>query len=989
MKPERWQKIDQLLEAALERPSDQRAAFLEAACAGDDALRSEVEALLRSDEQATSFMESPAFEVGAGLLVEKKSDSLVGRRLGPYRVLSLIGKGGMGEVYLAQDSRLGRKVALKILPPSFTRDRERVLRFEREARAASALNHPNILTIFEIGQIGELHFIATEFIEGQNLRQHIATKGMRLGEACDVAIQVASAMVAAHRAGIIHRDLKPENVMVRPDGYVKVLDFGLAKLTERQVEATQAESTIPATFETDSGVVLGTPSYMSPEQARGLAVDARSDIFSLGALLYEMVTGRLPFVGETPSHIIVAILEQEPPPLASYWSGASTELQRIVSKALSKDKAARYQTAKDLLIDLKRLKQDLELEAKLEPSQQPGSGGRGRFRTSAAVPASRSQPRWWANRLVWLSIAVILVVGVAVRFYSSRLPSENLTRSRSESSLPPMKVAPFTSFAGHEGNPAFSPDGKQIAFAWDGGAGDNIDIYVKPIDAGAPLRLTTDPGIDRSPTWSPDGRYIAFSRFSGSEKSISIVPAQGGPERKLYSRDWGFPGFVEVAWSPDGKLLAYLDRSTPQTHYSIWLLSVENLDRRQLTWPPAGNLSDVIPAFSPDGQTLAFVRLSSARVSDIYLMPIGGGEPRRLTFDDREIDGVAWTPEGREIVFTSDRGGGYGLWRISATGGTPERLAVGGDSDFSPRPPTQGNRLAISRQGNRLAYVRSAFDTNIWRIELQQSKGRSNPPIKFIASTNLDQGPQYSPDGKRIVFESTRSGNYEIWMCDSDGANLVQLTSFDRTTGTPRWSPDGRRIAFDSRMETHSDVYVMGAEGGNPRRLTTETSDDVVPSWSRDGRWIYFASNRTGDYQVWKVPAEGGEASQVTKRGGFAAFESPDGKFVYYTALKPGIWRVSVEGGEETPVLDQPRLGYWGYWAVVDRGIYFVNTEVKLHPTIEFFSFATGRVRQIGAMEKEAVLLDPGIAISPDGRWILYAQVDQSGSNIMLVEKFR
>ncbi len=583
---------------------------------------------------------------------------------------------------------------------------------------------------------------------------------------------------------------------------------------------------------------------------------------------------------------------------------------------------------------------------------------------------------------------MILVVAVAVRFYLSRLPSESSTRSRSESSLPPMKVVPFTSFEGYEGSPAFSPDGNQIAFTWDGATGDNIDIYVKLIDAGTPLRLTTDPGIDRSPTWSPDGRYIAFSRFSESEKGIFTVPALGGTERKLYSPDWGFHGFGGVVWSPDGKFLAYLDRSPPQTHYGIWLLSVENLERRQLTWPPAQNLFDMLPAFSPDGQT-PFVRLSSGRVSDIYLVPIGGGEPRRLTFDNREIDGLAWTQDGREIVFPSDRGGGYGLWRISVTGGTPERLAVGGDSDFSPPLSPQGNRLAMSRQGNRLAYVQSAFDTNIWRIEILKSKGRSNPPTRLIASTNLDQGPQYSPDGRKIVFESTRSGSYEIWVCDSNGTNLVQLTSFDRTTGTPRWSPDGRHIAFDARIETHSDIYVTGAEGGSPRRITTETSDETIASWSRDGRWIYFASNRTGDHQVWKVPAEGGEAVQVTKQGAFAAFESPDGKFVYYTKHQPGIWRVAVEGGEEAPVLDHPKLGYWGCWAVVNEGIYFINVEVKQHPVIEFFSFATGRVRQIATMEKEAVIGGPGFAISPDGRWILYAQVDQSGGDITLVENFR
>jgi Tol biopolymer transport system component len=228
-------------------------------------------------------------------------------------------------------------------------------------------------------------------------------------------------------------------------------------------------------------------------------------------------------------------------------------------------------------------------------------------------------------------------------------------------------------------------------------------------------------------------------------------------------------------------------------------------------------------------------------------------------------------------------------------------------------------------------------------------------------------------------------------VCDGEGLNAIQLTSLDRKTGTPRWSPDGRHIAFDSRAETHSAIYVINAEGGSPRRITTGTSDDVVPSWSRDGQWIYFVSNRTGDNQVWKSPAEGGESVQVTKKGGFAAFESPDGKSLYYAKgiFAPGIWRVEVTGGEETPVLDQPKAGYWGYWAVVDGGIYFVNTELRSHPTINFFSFATGRVRQIAAMEKEAAITVSGLAISPDGRWMLYTQVDRDESNIMLVENFR
>jgi len=982
-----------VFESALERAPDERAAFLDHACDGDESLRGEVQSLLASYEEGESFMERPAVALAAETLAGPQSESLIGQTVSHYQVTHEIGSGGMGEVYLAQDTRLGRRVALKLLPSYLSKDEDRLRRFEQEAHAASALNHPNVCVIYEVGETeNDRHYIAMEYIDGVTLRQHMTESRLNLSEVLDVAVQVASGLAAAHEVGVVHRDIKPENIMLRRDGYVKVLDFGLAKLTEQPT----ADVTIAAgkRAKTDTGMVMGTSSYMSPEQARGLTVDARTDIWSLGVVIYEMVTGRPPFEGATTSDVIVSILEREPPPLAQLSPDPPTELQRIISKTLHKDQEGRYQTAKDLLIDLKSLKQDLEIEAKLERSQQPSSRGRGVLRTSATTPAALPQPRWWANRLIWLSAALILVVGVAVRFYLARLSSESLTSSSPGSSLPPMKVVPFTSFPAREAHPAFSTDGKQIAFIWDGVKGDNFDIYVKLINAGTPLRLTTHPGADYSPAWSPDGRYLAFARYSESEKGIFIVPALGGTERKLYSPDWEAdregPYVGQVAWSPDGKYLAVIGRSSPQT-YGIWLLSVENIERRQLTWPPPQNLADSFPSFSPDGQTLAFARWSSGGVVDIYIVPIGGGEPKRLTFDNRWISGLAWTPDGREIVFLSDRGGSYGLWRISVTGGTPERLAVGGDSDFSPPLSPQGNRLAMSRQGNRLAYVQSAFDTNIWRIEIPESKGRSNPPTRLIASTNLDHGPQYSPDGRKIVFQSFQSGSFEIWVCDSDGTNPIQLTSFDRHTGTPRWSPDGRHIAFDSRIETHSAIYVISAEGGRPRRLTAETSDDVVPSWSRDGRWIYFASNRTGGNQVWKAPAEGGESVQVTKQGGFAAFESPDGKFIYYAKglNAPGIWRIPVEGGEEARVLDQPKAGYWGYWTVVDQGIYFVNATSKQHPVIEFFSFAARRVSKIGVMEKEAAQWNPGFAISPDGRWILYAQVDQSDSNIILVENFQ
>jgi len=400
MKPERWRQIERLYHAALEREASLRADFLAEICAGDEALRLKVESLLAYEEQAKDFIEAPAYEYGAELFAETQAEIVIGECLGPYRILSPIGAGGMGEVYLARDTKLGRRVALKLLPAQFTTDADRVRRFEQEARGAAALNHPNIITIHDVGDVNGVHFIATEFIEGQTLRQRMMNGEISISIAIDIAAQVAAALAAAHEAGIIHRDIKPENVMVRPDGLVKVLDFGLAKLTEggqedkgtrRKGENPPVSLSLPPPL-SSTGVVMGTARYMSPEQARGLKVDARTDIFSLGVTLYEMVAGHAPFTGPSACDVIAALLEHEPVPLTRHSPEAPAELERIVSKALRKDREERYQTTNDLLVELKGLKRELEFEARTGRANQPTAPGRRRAIELAPEPAARRTP---------------------------------------------------------------------------------------------------------------------------------------------------------------------------------------------------------------------------------------------------------------------------------------------------------------------------------------------------------------------------------------------------------------------------------------------------------------------------------------------------------------------------------------------------------------------------------------------------------------------
>lgn len=461
---------------------------------------------------------------------------------------------------------------------------------------------------------------------------------------------------------------------------------------------------------------------------------------------------------------------------------------------------------------------------------------------------------------------------------------------------PTVKLAPFTTYPGLEMAPALSPDGERVAFVWNGARGDNFDIYVKPV-AGqtdgdeAPLRLTTDARRDGDPVWSPDGREIAFLRRSAEGSDFFAVPAQGGPERRLAEASslrhegWG----RNLDWSPDGKSFVIVDKNSPSEPFSLFLISTKHGSRQRLTSPPATCVGDVHPAFSPDGQAVAFMRSCSNAVYDIHLVPVRGGEPSRLTHDNVTITGLAWTPDGREIIFSSNREGGFRLWRVAAPSGEPQPLLSGVQNAVSP---------SLSRRAARLVFSQESEDTNIWRLGLGPAQ-REQPPVQLIASTQREDAPRFSPDGRRIAFQSTRSGSFELWLCDSDGQRPVQLTRFGGPhVGCPRWSPDGRQLAFDSAHSgSHRDIYVINADGSGLRRLTTESSNDSRPSWSRDGKWIYFASNRSGAWQVWRAPSAGGEAVQVTRHGGREAFESADGRFVYYAKGQEhdwSIWRVPV-----------------------------------------------------------------------------------------------
>ena len=884
---------------------------------------------------------------------------MIGSEISHYRIIQRLGAGGMGEVYLAEDTMLGRRVALKLLPAARTRDEESLRRFQQEAKAASALNHPNILTIHEVGQADGHHFIATEFIDGETLRALLHRGGkLEIAETLDIAAQIASALAAAHDAGIVHRDIKPENVMLRRDRYVKVLDFGLAKLSEPAAAqpADPNAPTTPLVAHTESGAVVGTMQYMSPEQAAGKKVDSRSDIFSFGALLYEMVTGQKAFEGSSGLATAAAILTEEPKPLPAT---IPAELAKLILRCLRKDPSRRFQSMADLKVALDDLREE--------------SGSR--------RIAGKSSSRQW----IVPAAILLLVIGALFIWQQWRPKRDN----------EPLVATALTTLPGVEAFPSLSPDGTHVVYSWSDPKHNTQDLYVRLIGSDSPLRLTSHPGFEYNPVWSPDGKWIAFFRGPPPaptglrSRELRLIPPLGGPERKLLdvrAQDF-FPFATYLAWSPDSKLIIVTDAQGEGRPDALFVVSLETGEKRRLTNPQPPVLADTSPAISSDGRSLIFLRRTSWGSGELHLLSlaqglIASGETKRLTDASFRADFPAWMPGEEEIVFSAKGS----LWRMAVSGNQPPaRIPYVGEDGLMP---------AISRpqpgKPARLVYVRSFVDTNLWKVETSAPGAPSTTaPVSAIESTRPEYMCQFSPDGRRVAFTSSRSGDSEIWVSDGDGSNAVQLTNMraQETMGA-HWSPDGTEIAFASNAEGEFDIYVVPAAGGKPRRLTSHPSIDICPTYSRDGKSIYFSSMRSGDYRVWKMPASGGYEIQITLNEGGQSTESLDGRSVYYPSVSvvSPLWRVPSSGekagGKAEQVVDAV---LWFNYALLDRGLYYIDRPGP-ETRLQYLDFASGRsttvARNLGDVSS-------GLTTTPDGRTILFSRVDASADDLMLVENFR
>ena len=877
---------------------------------------------------------------------------LIGRTLGHYRVVEQIGAGGMGVVYRAHDARLERDVAIKVLPEEVAKNPDRLARFEREAKAVAKLDHPNILAIHDFGNEGAVRFAVTELLEGESLRERVSPGGVGWQKATEIGAAVAEGLAAAHSKGIVHRDLKPENIFLTSDGRVKILDFGLAQIKAKIEEDAETATLTPEG--TVPGTIMGTLGYMSPEQLRGEPADGRSDIFALGCVLYELVGGRAAFLRASTAETTAAILKEEPAPLSA--SGElPAELDRTVRRCLEKSPEARFQSASDLAYNLRSITTDHFVHV---------------ITPTAVAPLPQR------HRVIWVGVGALILAAATLLGW--------IVRTSSTPDPPPPRSFPLTSFPGEELQPAISPDGSMVAYVRRNEAGFS-DLYVTLVGEGEPLLISDGSSHWLSPTWSADGRRIAFGRAAPNEDvgysiTVESVAALGGQKRQITTTL--ARASSGLSWSPDGTVLAMVDRESPDAPDAIYLLSLETGEKTRLTNPPADHEGDSLPRFSPDGKTVAFIRWGSMNLSDVYLVPTEGGEPRRLTKDNGITQGLDWSANGKSLIFGASRAGRshwISLWRIPEDGGEPQSVGVG----------DQGTWPSISREGHRLCYVKDDDRIDIWRVSGPASTEREPRIDRFISSTRYENYPEYSPDGRQILFGSYRSGADEIWICDSDGANPRQLTQRRKPGGAfaGAWSPDGTHIAFGGFEDGKWHVFVVPASGGIPRQITSGPSNDGYVSWSRDGRFIYFSSDRTGRLEVFRIPAEGGQARQVTSNGGVYAVESADGRDLYFSRRgleggPPGIWRMPVDGGEATKVSDS---GGFGEFAVLADGICLLSRG-SAPQTVDYLDFGTGEISQIAEIEVRSGRM--GLSVSPDRQWILF-QGWEDESDIMLVENFR
>ena len=913
-----------------------------------------------------------------------------GEHISHYKIISAIGAGGMGEVYLAQDTKLDRKIALKVLPEDVVKDGDRLRRFEQEARAASALNHPNILTIYEIGEDAGRNYISTEYVDGKTLRDVMRTDGFTLHQAIEIAAQTTSALSAAHEAGIIHRDIKPENIMVRADGFVKVLDFGLAKLMESRTRNIDSEDETRAQVKTEPGVIMGTVQYMSPEQTRGKATDARSDIWSLGCVMYEMFGGRAPFSGETTADLIAEIVKGYPAPLVSVSADVPERLDEIVAKTIEKDPDERYQSAKDLLIDLRRLKKKLDLDVEIDRSHSPMSDRSSEKVLTKGIPAVASDTNAGQTTIsgaevvtstirqhkfgtaAVIAIAAIVLAGFGYGIYRFiEKPKADQTRTSAE-----LKTQRLTG-DGKTREAAISPDGKFLVYQRV--ENEQESLWIKQIQANSAVQVVRPGEISQifALAFTPDGNFVYFNgeEKDGNVTTVFRVPTLGGSPAKVLSNATG------VAFSSDGKQIAFLRYDLSSVESSIIIANVDGTNERKLATRSGKQFFGWRPSWSADGKSLAIVigddaLLPNPHLSVAIISTADGaskeiGEKKWVKFDE-----VVWHPSGDSLLLIASDNASVPtqLWEMNFPTGEMRRIT---------NTLVEYGWVSITADGKSLALIEAEVKSSVW-VSPNIDANAAKPVMPAKGDT---WGLAWTPD-KRIVYVSDQSGTAELWSMDADGSNAKQLTSDGQFKNIPTISPDGRYVAY----ATAGQLIRADINGGNPRELTSGNGGDN-PDFSIDGKWVLYNTFIDGKSAIMRVPVDGGEPQRLTDYWSIEPRYSPDGKFfacfvaVEETQNFNRLAIVSAEGGPPLKTFDispSVNVSRGPIWTPDGKGITYLDargekTNLWVQP------IDGGKPKQLTDFSQPVVARR---AYSWDGKQIAIVRGEMT-SNAMLLTGFR
>jgi Tol biopolymer transport system component len=855
----------------------------------------------------------------------------------------------MGEVYRARDTKLQREVAIKVLSDALARDPEYLGRFEREARVLASLEHPNIAAIHGLEEFGGVRYLVLELIAGETLAEKLAAGPLPLETALDVARQIAEALEAAHDKDIVHRDLKPANVKITPGGKVKVLDFGLAKSVA--VSAADSEAATVTGSATREGSVLGTPAYMSPEQARGQSIDKRTDLWSFGCVLYEMLSGRRAFGGATASDTLVAILSRESD-LSLLPRATPAAIRHVIVRCLEKDAGRRLRDVRDARLEIE-----------------------------SALGQLRSGSRSGGPSVRWRALAAgAAVVAAAVALYWSRV-----SRAPGAAAAATLRLVPVTFAEGVEQFPAWSPDGTQLAFTAE--VGGVRQIFVKRLASGVERRVTSGPFDDIQPAWSPDGRAIllvrsrqagkqlqpgdVFGQYDGGD--IWSVDLASGKETRLLENAFN-PSF-----SPDGRQIA-VDAGWAGPR-RIWIVGSGGLNPQQVTSDISEAVVHVRPRWSPDGTRIVFQNIERTKF-DVRVADLASKRLVWVTNDLFQDLNPVWSPSGHSILFSSSRTGGLNLWRMpvrpdGTPSGPPQQLTTGAGQDVE---------IAVAKDGGKLAFTILKQNADLWKLPVSPQTGAAaSPPLEVLATTREDSRGAWSPDGGRIAFNSDRAGDMNIWIFTASDGSTRSLTKGPGGDYQPEWSPDARRIVFFSARSGNADIWWAEVASGERHALTKGPSIDINPFFSPDGSLVAYQSDQSGRLEVWVMKADGASPRQLTRVGVTGHFLRwmPDGQSVLFRCPcggTPQTLSVALSGEEPQSVGEVAGGSHMSLSPDATRVM-----DVVAHKVLWVSTLFGGKPEKVFGFDDPDSRIDYPVW-SPDGRWVLFDRFRPQGGDVWVME---